>query len=39
MLYAIQEGKSYVLKFKYDPVLINYVKMFLAVNGIQRKSE
>ncbi len=26
MLYAIQEGKSYVLKFKYDPVLINHVK-------------
>ena len=39
MLYAIQEGKSYALKFKYGPVLINYVKMFLAGNGIQKKSE
>ncbi|MCM1226409.1 MAG: DEAD/DEAH box helicase [Clostridium sp.] len=26
MLYVIQEGNSYILKFRYDPVLISYVK-------------
>lgn len=26
MLYVMQEGKSYILKFQYDPILINHIR-------------